>query len=218
MTENEKKRSGPASSGVQEILQQREHLEQMLQEKFKKEATILFTDICGYTEYVDKRGDINGRALLLKHNHIVLPLIEKHGGKIIEIIGDAVMAAFSIPLAAVEASISIQKALEAHNLKTDPADSICVKIGINCGEVLVDDSVVYQGFSGNVANVASRIQSQAGPEQIFVSEAVYEKVCRCKDILCRFHKSITIKGKSEPLKIYLVVWRDDDIIFPSKPH
>jgi class 3 adenylate cyclase/CHAT domain-containing protein/Tfp pilus assembly protein PilF/TolB-like protein len=217
MTENEKKRSGPASSGVQEILQQRERLDQVLHEKFKKEATILFTDICGYTEYVDKRGDINGRALLLKHNHIVLPLIEKHGGKIIEIIGDAVMAAFSIPLDAVGASISIQKALEAHNLKTDPADSICVKIGINCGEVLVDDGVVYQGFSGNVANVASRIQSQAGSEEIFVSEAVYEKVRRCENIFCRFHKSLAIKGKNDPIKIYRVVWRDEDFIFTAKP-
>ena len=97
MAEDKKKRSGPASSSVEEIFQQRERLEQLLQEKFKKEVTILFTDICGYTAYVDSRGDINGRALLLKHNHIVLPLIEKHGGKVIEIIGDAVMAAFRLP-------------------------------------------------------------------------------------------------------------------------
>lgn len=217
MAEDKKKRSGPASSSVEEIFQQREHLEQLLQEKFKKEVTILFTDICGYTAYVDSRGDINGRALLLKHNHIVLPLIEKHGGKVIEIIGDAVMAAFSSPLAAIESSIAIQRTLNEHNLKTEAADRICVKIGINRGEVLVDDDVVYQGFSGNVTNVASRIQSQAGPEQILISEDVYEQVCGSENILCRFHKSALVKGKDEPIKIYRVIWGDDDIVLASKP-
>ena len=49
MAEDKKKRSGPASSSVEEIFQQRERLEQLLQEKFKKEVTILYTDICGYT-------------------------------------------------------------------------------------------------------------------------------------------------------------------------
>ena len=128
--EDNEKRSGRSSRSVEEILEQREHLEQMLHEKFKKEVTILFTDICGYTEYVDRRGDINGRALLLKHNRMVLPLIEKHGGKVIEIVGDAVMAAFTSPENAIDSSIAIQKALNEHNLITEAAERICVKIGI----------------------------------------------------------------------------------------
>lgn len=215
MEENEK-RSGRASISVEEILEQREHLDKILHEKFKKEVTILFTDICGYTEYVDRSGDINGRALLLKHNRIVLPLIEKHGGKVIEIVGDAVMAAFSSPKDAIESSVAIQKALNEYNLITEVADRICVKIGINRGEVLVDDGMVYQGFSGNVANVASRIQCHAGPEQILISEDAYEKVCECDNVFCRFHESIKVKGKDEPIKIYRVIWRDEDIDLTPK--
>ena len=217
MTEDKDKRAETESSNIEEILRQRERLEQILQEKYRKEVTILFSDICGYTEYIDSRGDIDGRALLLKHNGIVLPQIEEHGGKVIEIVGDAIMAAFSTPLSAVKASIAIQRALHEHNFETKPADRIRVKIGINLGDVLVDDTAVYQGFSGDVANVASRVQSQAGPDQILISKAAYERVCGSEDILCRFQGTARVKGKAEPLEIYRVVWREDDIVSDIEP-
>jgi class 3 adenylate cyclase len=118
--------TGQGSSHIEEILEERERLEKLLKEKYRKEVAILFTDICGYTEYIDTRGDISGRALLLKHNRIVLPIIESHGGKVTEIIGDAVMASFPSALQAVKSAVAIQQALQAHNLETEPADRIHV--------------------------------------------------------------------------------------------
>jgi class 3 adenylate cyclase/tetratricopeptide (TPR) repeat protein len=215
MEENEHK-------NFQDILQERERLEQILKQRFRKEIAILFTDICGYTEYIDKRGDISGRALLLKHNRIVLPLIEKHEGRVIEMIGDAVMAAFSTPLAAVKASMAIQKALFKHNKNTEAMDKIHVKMGIHFGKVLVDETAVYQAITGDVANVASRIQSEAGSGQILTSKAVYEEVCKNEDIICRFHKKIRVKGKAQPMEIYRVLWQNNDIQLQSetksRPH
>ncbi|MBN1842466.1 MAG: CHAT domain-containing protein [Deltaproteobacteria bacterium] len=217
MAENKITKGQSASSNLEEIFQERERLEQILEQKFRKEVTILFTDICSYTDYIDNRGDINGRALLLKHNRIVLPLVKEHEGKIVEIIGDAVMASFSSPSAAVEASMAIQKCLYEHNVKTEAADRIHVKIGINIGETLVDEAAAYQGFTGDVANVAARIQSQAGPEQILISKAVYEQVCGSEDFFCRFHGTIQAKGKAQPLEVYRVVWQDEDVVLDSEP-
>lgn len=217
MAEDKTRKSGSASSNLEKIFQERERLEQVLQREFRKEVTIVFTDICGYTDYIDKRGDINGRALLLKHNRIVLPLVEKHEGKIVEIIGDAVMACFSSPSAAVETSMAIQKCLYEYNLKTEVADRIHVKIGINMGKTLVDEAAAYQGLTGDVANVAARIQSQAGPEQILISKAVYEKVCGSEDFVCRFHGTIQAKGKAQPLEVYRVVWQDETGVLDSEP-
>ncbi|MCK4486072.1 MAG: CHAT domain-containing protein [Desulfobacterales bacterium] len=218
MVEGKKtKKRGPTPSNLEEIFRERERLDQMLQQEFRKEVTILFTDICGYTEYIDRRGDISGRALLLKHNRIVLPLIEEHEGNVIEIIGDAVMASFSSPSAAVEASMAIQKSLYEHNQKTETADRIHVKMGINIGEALVDEAAVYQGFTGDVANVAARIQCEAGPDQILISKAVYEQVCGSEDFLCRFNGTIRVKGKAEPLEVYRVVWQEEDIVPDSEP-
>ena len=109
MVEKKKKGQRPISTNIESILHERERLEQILREKFKKEIVILFTDICGYTKYMDTHGDISGRALLEKHNKIVFPLIEQNEGLVIKTIGDAVMASFSDPILAVKAAIAIQK-------------------------------------------------------------------------------------------------------------
>lgn len=217
MVENNSKNESPEVSNLGKFLMERERLDRIIETEFKKDATILFTDICGYTEYIDRRGDIAGRALLMRHNSIVHPQVEKHQGKIIEIIGDAVMATFSTPLAAVMAAVSIQMALREANRETDPADRIHLKIGISTGKVLVDEGAEFQGFAGDVANVASRIQSQTDPDQILISESVYEQVCGSDDILCRFHRSANAKGKTQPLKLYKVVWHDEEIGLDAKP-
>jgi class 3 adenylate cyclase len=159
MGENKRNETGQSPSDIEEILEERERLEKLLKDKYRKEVVILFTDICGYTQYIDKRGDISGRALLLKHNRILLPIIERHEGRVVEIIGDAVMTSFSSVLKAVKAAIAIQEALHSHNLETEPADRIHVKIGINAGIALTDEGKDYQRITGDVANVASRIQS-----------------------------------------------------------
>ena len=212
--ENDKDKETNAPSGnIEEILRERERLEQVLREKFKKEVTILFSDICGYTKHMDTRGDISGRALLQRHNDVVLPVIEKNEGTLIKTIGDAVMASFPNALDAVKASMGVQQGLEAHNRKVDSADQIRVKIGINTGEALVDEVDVY----GDVVNVASRIQSEAGSDQILISDAVYKQVCGSEDILCRWHGKATVKGKAEALELYRVVWRDEDILSDVEP-
>ncbi len=80
MGEDEKEAVHTESSNVSEILRERDRLDRMLQDKFKKEVTVLFTDICGYTQYMDTRGDISGRAMLQQHNDIIFPLVEKKRG------------------------------------------------------------------------------------------------------------------------------------------
>jgi len=209
--------NGSGSSNIEKILKQREHLDQILKEKYRKKVVILFTDICGYTEYIDKRGDISGRALLVKHNKILLPIVEENRGKVVEIIGDAVMASFSNSFDAVKSAITIQKRLKEYNLKTEAADRIHVKIGINTGKALVDEETVFQSLTGDVANVASRIQAQAGEDQILLSKSVYSQVSGSEDILCRFHSRVKLKGKSESLELYRLVWQDEEAVLEAEP-
>ncbi|RLC17075.1 MAG: hypothetical protein DRH93_18015, partial [Deltaproteobacteria bacterium] len=213
-TNNDKKR-GPVSENITDILKERDRLDQILQQEYRKEVTIVLTDICGYTSYIDTRGDIAGRAMLLKHNELLLPEIKRHKGKVVEMVGDAVMASFSSQSDAVKASIAIQKVLRDYNDKKENREKIQVKIGINYGKVLVDDAALYQGFTGDVANVAARIQSQAGPDEILVSKTVYDKACEDDEILMRFYKAIPLKGKAEPVEIYRVVWQENESLIDA---
>jgi class 3 adenylate cyclase/CHAT domain-containing protein/tetratricopeptide (TPR) repeat protein len=200
-----------------DILLERERLEQVLKEHFRRKTTILFSDISGYTQYIDQKGDICGRALLVRHNRIVLPVIDQHEGRLIEVVGDGVMASFDKPLNAVKAAVAIQLSLTDENISKYNGDEIHVKIGINIGEVLVDEEARFQGFSGDVANVAARILGRAEKDQILITEALHKEICGCEDILCRFHDRFSVKGKVDPLTVYRVLWKESDYTTVTSP-
>jgi class 3 adenylate cyclase/CHAT domain-containing protein/Tfp pilus assembly protein PilF len=211
---NEKSgKGGPHTGEMAKALRERERLDQIIETAFKKKRAIIFSDVCGFTQYMEKMGDIRGRAWIQKHHDIVLPLIEAHDGKVLDIMGDGIMASFPDTLSAAKASIAIQKKLDEHNSRTNSADRIHVKIGINTGEVLEDGDHV----AGDVVNVASRIQSQSVPDEILISKRVYDEICGCDDILCRQYGAVRLKGKAEPLELYRIVWRHEDVVITSEP-
>ena len=160
MEEDKTKEEATESKSIDEILRERERLTQVIEEKFKQEVTILFTDICGYTKYMETKGDISGRNMLQKHNDIVMPLVDQHNGVVIKTIGDAIMATFEDSLEGVKAAVGIQKGLSEYNRKTEVSNRIHVKIGVNTGDVLVDEGDVF----GDAVNVAARIQGKAGKD------------------------------------------------------
>jgi class 3 adenylate cyclase/tetratricopeptide (TPR) repeat protein len=198
---------------IEEVMQERQRLDRILHEKFTKRMAILFSDVSGFTQYMESRGDIAGRAWIQQHHDLVFPCIDRSEGKILDVFGDGVMASFSSSCAAVSAAVAIQRALAAHNSETDPIDHIHVKIGINAGEILMDD----RNVAGDVVNAASRIQAQAEADEVLVSKAVYEDVRGSEDILCRFRRTVQVKGKVKALELYRVVWREDEMVLATEP-
>ena len=198
---------------IEDIMRARDRLDKILQEKFVKRMTIVFTDVCGYTKYMDTRGDIAGRAWMQKHNDIVLPLIEKNNGKVLTLMGDGVMSSFVKTKEAVMACIDIQKGLADYNQSAEPADALHVTIGVNTGEILVDADHI----AGDVVNTASRIETKADPDQILISQSTYDEVRGSTEILCRRQGSVQVKGKEEALELYRVVWQDNDIVVTTTP-
>jgi class 3 adenylate cyclase/CHAT domain-containing protein/tetratricopeptide (TPR) repeat protein len=213
MVENDKKETNPRPKNIEEVMHERQRLDKILKKDFTKKMTILFTDVCGYTKFMDTRGDVAGRAWMQNHHDIVLPLIEEHGGRVLDIMGDGVMASFESTLSAVKAAVAIQKGLNEYNKEAGPADEIHVTMGINTGEILMDQDHI----AGDVVNVASRIETQAGQDQILISKSAYEDVRGSEDILCRAHGSVSVKGKAKPLDLFRVVWQDEDIVLSAEP-
>ncbi len=194
-------------------MRERDRLDSILHKKFRKRMAIVFTDVCGYTKYMDTRGDIAGRAWMQKHNDIVLPLIETHNGKVLSLMGDGVMSSFEDTLDGVKACIAIQKGLMAHNKTVESVDELHVTIGINAGEILVDEDHI----AGDTVNVASRIETQAEADQILISESAYEDIRDSVEIICRKHGAVSVKGKDQPLQLYRVIWLDEEIVLSVEP-
>jgi class 3 adenylate cyclase len=194
---------------IQEILDNREQLDQLLKEKFTKPVAVMFADLKGSTEFFETHGDIAGLAMINKYNSLLMPVIEERG-RVVEVIGDAIMACFDSPEAAVKTAVEMQETLQAHNRQAvNNQDEIHIRIGINYGPGIVterEDGTLK--VSGDVVNTAARVEAGGGKQtdQILISRAVYEPIQQWQEITCKSHGSLDAKGKARLLEIYRVVW------------
>src|SRR5262245_3533625 len=119
----------------------------------------MFTDIKGSTTFFDMRGDLEGVTMLQRHNDLVVPPIESAGGRVLQRLGDGLLAVFPAATPGVKAGIEIQKRLHAHNEGRAEREQILVRVGLNSGMGLVEESNVF----GDAVNTAARVQSLAEP-------------------------------------------------------
>ena len=80
-------------------------------EKSRKLVTILFSDIEESTRHWERRGDIDARLVIERHNRLLFPVIRKFRGRIIKTLGDAIMASFTEPQQAIQAAHHIRAEL-----------------------------------------------------------------------------------------------------------
>ncbi len=178
-------------------------------------ATLLFSDIVGITSFFEAHGDIAGRRRIEEHNELLFPIIRRQGGSVLKTIGDAIMASFPDEDDAVDAAIRMQQALDKHNAEKKRAlDRICISIGINTGETIVEYGDAY----GDAVNVAARVCAKAEGEQILVSEDTYLDMTRNRDIV-NLHSRVSLKGKRDLFQLYQVDWllADDALPLEQEP-
>ena len=197
-----------SNSNAIELIKQAEDLDKGLQKGLTKEITILFTDITGSTTFFKIHGDISGRLMLQRHYDMLSPIIKYHEGTIIKMVGDSIMASFDDSYKAVKAAIEMQRRLFEYNVNLPWKELIMIRIGINFGKGIIEDNDVY----GNVVNEASKLVSIGEPEQILVSESIYEKLQPMKDIPFSPLKNDQSSNGNLKLKIHIVRWQEADQI------
>jgi class 3 adenylate cyclase len=181
----------------------------------RKELTIFFSDIRGFTQLADSIEPENLVVLLNEYLSTMTKIIMKHGGTIDKFIGDAIMVFWGDPVyyedhaaRAVKTAFEMKENLNVLQKKwfEEGQRSLSVGIGINTGYVTVGNmgSDVRMDYTviGNNVNIASRINTKAGSDQILISKRTYGLV---KDIvLARELEPVELKGVREPVQIYEV--------------
>lgn len=190
------------SLDVDDIIAERERLDKLFKDQFTRDITVMFTDLKGSTSIAETHGDFATRSLIKQHNEIVFPLIKKYNGTLVKSMGDGTMSYFPGPQDAVRAAAEIQKGMETFNLEKRAAIPILMRIGIHKGQGIVEKTDIY----GDVVNVASRIEGQANPGEIYMSEEAYNALSDKSEIYCGFAKETPLKGKKEPVKLYKAFW------------
>jgi adenylate cyclase len=143
-------------------------MEQVLSRRL---VAVLCADVAGYSALVsiDEAGTV---AALKGHQVAVIQLLQKHGGRVVDLAGDGLVAEFGSIVSAVEAGLAMQAMMVERNADTPPARRLVFRIGINQGDVVHDDAHIY----GDGINIAARLQQIADPGGIFISGKVFEEV------------------------------------------
>ena len=197
----------PDTQDISKLLAQREALEKAVKDKFQRVLTVMFTDLKGSTAIAESAGDIAVRAMLRNYHDLVAESVTAHGGTLVKTIGDGSLSHFEDALAACRAAAAIQRGMEKMNLAKTHKSLLLARIGMHTGECLLEKNDVF----GDVVNTASRFESSANPGEIFISEDTYNAISDKSEFYSRFDREVTLKGKSQPFKGYIVFWDPKEI-------
>jgi adenylate cyclase len=164
-------------------------------------AAILAADMVGYSRLME--ADETGTLARLKTHRIELidPLIGKNKGRIIKTTGDGMLVEFQSVADAVECAAEIQRRMARRNDDVSPARWIEFRIGINLGDVIVDDGDIF----GDGVNVAARLQEMAAAGGICVSAAVRDQVGDRLDVAFEDLGEQNVKNIVRPIRVFRVL-------------
>ncbi|MEO5360309.1 MAG: GAF domain-containing protein [Nitrospirota bacterium] len=191
------------------------------------QATVLFSDIRGFTTFTEELGAHGTVSLLNEYFTLMMECIQAEGGMLDKFIGDAIMAGFGIPIPyednddrALRCAIAMLKSLWQWNTKraADRKKPIDIGIGLNTDTVVSGNigSPKRMDFTmiGDGVNLASRVESackQYGA-RILISENTYNKlrgIYQIRDI-----DDVIVKGKTKAVRIYEVLDYHTETTFP----
>jgi class 3 adenylate cyclase len=176
----------------------------------RKIVTIVFSDVSGSTRLGEELDAEALRQVMERYFEEMRSILERHGGTVEKFIGDAVMAAFGIPVAheddalrAVRAAADMRGRLAVLNEEWagERGVTLAVRTGVNTGEVVVGDPAEGHFYaSGDAVNVAARLEQAAEPGEILLGETTYRLVrdAVAVDAL----GSLALKGKSDAVGAY----------------
>jgi adenylate cyclase len=186
----------------------------------RRRATMLFSDIRGYTafaERVDPEVVVEMLNIYFQHQ---AEIVQRHGGDVDKYVGDQLLAVFQgedMVCDAVRAAVRIQEQT-AELSREHPEWGLALGIGINVGNVVMGamgstDRMDYTVLGDNV-NLAARLCSHAGAGRILLSESAREAVESCPEFTTSTLPPIAVKGKRAPVPVF-EVWRRETMDLPS---
>jgi class 3 adenylate cyclase len=141
-------------------------------ERKRRLATILAADVVGYSALMSDDEEATVRTLKA-HREVIDKFIARHDGRIFNTAGDAVLAEFGSAVEGVRCAIAIQDELRVRNAELVPGRRMLFRMGINVGDVFVDEG---GDMLGDGVNVAARLEQIAQPGGICISGSTFEHV------------------------------------------
>jgi adenylate cyclase len=133
---------------------------------------ILFADVVGYSRLTGQDEVGTWQRLQDVLRGVIGPKVKAHAGHIVRIKGDGILVEFPSAVEAVVSAVALQQAMVEKNTTLVEAQRIKLRIGINLGDILTDDTDIH----GDGVNIAVRLEPLAEPGGICISGTVHEHV------------------------------------------
>jgi adenylate cyclase len=169
-----------------------------------KPTAVLFVDVCGSTAYFDRHGEAAGHAMVQRCFAVIVPEIERHGGRVVKTLGDGLLAVFENTTDLVAAAMATHCALDAANQGWPPQERIRIHSGGDFGPVTFDAA---GDVFGDPVNVAARVQGIAGRDQIYVTAELVATLPPPERSRVRPIGRFPLRGKEKEIDLHEVQWR-----------
>jgi class 3 adenylate cyclase len=164
--------------------------------------TIVFTDVEGSTEMLERLGEDPWFEMMLTHNRLVRATVADHGGTVVKSQGDGFMILFASASAALEFAIALQRAFVGHNPGT-PEQPLRIRIGMHTGNVLQTEE---QDYLGRAVVLAARITGRARGGEILVSQTVRDYTEHVGGWRYGHPAELSLKGLTRAERVHPVSW------------
>jgi adenylate cyclase len=163
-------------------------------------AAILAADIVGYSRLMG-RDEVGTLSRIRSHRReFIDPKIAEHKGRIVKTTGDGLLIEFTSVIDAVRCAAEWQSGMTERTAADTDGAKIEFRIGINVGDVVVEDSDIF----GDGVNIAARLEGLAEPGGICVSARVREDAAGKLDVTFEDLGEQNLKNIARPLRAYAV--------------
>ena len=161
-------------------------------EPIRKLATIVFTDIVGFTKLTAKDQQMASDLLDIQRAEFQ-PLVESYQGKWVKEVGDGLILTFDTINKAVHCCIKIQE-------KAKTIENLSIRIGIHLGEILEKENDII----GDDVNITARIEPFSAPGGIAISNKVNDGIIRESEFTTKYLGKPKLKGVGQKVEVYCI--------------
>jgi adenylate cyclase len=163
-------------------------------------TAILIADVVGYSRLMGVDEADTHLRLTGYVNDLIEPKVAENGGRLIRSAGDGFLVEFTSAVDAVHCGLDIQRQLAERNAAMPAERRIQFRIGINTGDVIVDDRDIY----GNSVNIAARLEGLAEPGGACVTRSVRDQLMGHPGLVFEDRGDRRVKNIPRPIRVYRV--------------
>lgn len=173
-------------------------------------SAILAADVVGFTRLMgaDEAGTIARMKALW--SELFHPAVAAHRGRVVKMMGDGALVEFASAVDAVQCALEVQHRMVQTEGATDAA--LCLRIGVNLGDIVIDgDDILGEGV-----NIAARLESQAPPGGLLLSDTVHSQVRGKVGSAFEDAGELQLKNVDHPVRAWQWQHPDRGVAAPSR--